>query len=139
MSVGKAHVMASVVRFAETDAAKVVHHSQYLIYFELGRVQMLTDIGFPYHVMQAESKGLAPVDIRIQYLSPLRFGDTFEIHTQFLKIGRVKAELLQWITCNGRDVARAELKLASLDEASYKIVPIPTELAQCITDKTPGA
>ncbi|MDA1353570.1 MAG: thioesterase family protein [bacterium] len=137
MAVGNAHVMDCVVRFAETDAAKVVHHSQYLVYFELGRVQMLTDIGYPYHKMQAQSHGLAPVDIRIQYLSPLRFGDAFEIHTQFETIGKVKAVLDQWITCDGCMVAKASVKLASLDEANYKIVPIPDDLIACIAGKSP--
>ena len=37
------------VRYYETDLMGIVHHSNYVRYFELGRVQMLADMGLPIH------------------------------------------------------------------------------------------
>ena len=42
------------VRYVETDRMDVVHHSNYLVWFEAARIQMLDEIGLPYKQMEED-------------------------------------------------------------------------------------
>lgn len=69
------------VRYAETDAMQVVYHGQYLVWFELGRTQLMEDLGFRYADMEEEGY-LAPVlDVQISYRKPFRYGEKAWVYT----------------------------------------------------------
>ncbi|MES3037504.1 MAG: thioesterase family protein [Bdellovibrionota bacterium] len=70
------------VHFYETDAMKVVHHTNYLRYFEEGRVAWGFDRGIISLTPGADITHLAVLDIRARYLKPLIFADKFEITVQ---------------------------------------------------------
>jgi acyl-CoA thioester hydrolase len=68
------------VRFAETDAMGIVHHSRYLPYLEEARVAYLRHLGHPY-TEQREATGVdfAVLEAYVRYLRPLRFDDEVEV------------------------------------------------------------
>ena len=63
------------VRFAETDAMGIVHHSRYLPYLEEARVEYLRHLGHPYIELRAEGVDYAVLEAFVQYRQPLRFDD----------------------------------------------------------------
>ncbi|MDO3659565.1 YbgC/FadM family acyl-CoA thioesterase [Bacillus sp. C28GYM-DRY-1] len=69
------------VRYAETDQMGIVYHANYLVWMEVGRTDLIKDLGFLYSDM--EKKGvLSPVvDINISYKKPLHYGETADVHT----------------------------------------------------------
>ncbi|WP_285766871.1 thioesterase family protein [Peribacillus sp. SI8-4] len=69
------------VRYAETDQMGVVYHANYLIWMELGRTKLITDLGFRYADMEADGI-LSPVmDIQASYKIPVRYGDKVKVKT----------------------------------------------------------
>ena len=75
------------VRYAETDQMGVVYHSNYIIWFEVGRVEMLRELGFTYRDMeQNDGTGLAVVDVRCRYKAPARYDDLLCIRTRLLNV-----------------------------------------------------
>ena len=68
------------VRFAETDAMGIVHHSRYLPYLEETRVAYLRHLGHPYAEMRAEGIDYAVLECFVQYRQPLRFDDEVDVH-----------------------------------------------------------
>jgi len=75
------------VRYAETDQMGVVYHSNYIIWFEVGRVEMFRQLGFTYSEMeQQESTRLAVVDVRCRYKSPARYDDLICVRTRLLNV-----------------------------------------------------
>ncbi|QQK80127.1 acyl-CoA thioesterase [Salicibibacter cibi] len=69
------------VRYAETDQMGVVHHSQYLIWCEIGRTELINDLGFSYAKLE-ESGVLAPVtEANLSYKIAIRYGETVRIET----------------------------------------------------------
>lgn len=68
------------VRFAETDAMGIVHHSRYLPYLEEARVAYLRDLGHPYTEMRAEGYDYAVLEAFVRYRMPLRFDDLVDVH-----------------------------------------------------------
>jgi acyl-CoA thioester hydrolase len=78
MHVSKSEIQ---VRYAETDQMGVVYHSNYLVWFEIGRTQLIEDLGFSYAGME-EQGILSPVlDIHASYKKPVRYGQKAVIHT----------------------------------------------------------
>jgi acyl-CoA thioester hydrolase len=73
------------VRYAETDQMGVVYHSNYLIWFEVGRVEFIRQLGLNYKRMEVEEGcGIAVVDAHVRYRSPARYDDELVIETRLL-------------------------------------------------------
>jgi acyl-CoA thioester hydrolase len=75
------------VRYAETDQAGVVYHSNYLIWFEVGRVELCRDYGFNYRDMETEADALLPViEARVSYRAPARYDDEIVVRTRIIEL-----------------------------------------------------
>ena len=73
------------VRYAETDQMGVVYHSNYLIWFEVGRVEFIRQLGLNYKQMEEEDGcGISVVDVHARYRSPARYDDELVIETRLL-------------------------------------------------------
>ena len=72
------------VRYAETDQMGVVYHSNYLIWFEVGRVEFIRQLGLNYKQMEEEGCGIAVVDLHVRYKAPARYDDELVIETRLL-------------------------------------------------------
>ena len=80
------------IRYAETDQMGVVYHSNYLVWMEIGRTQLVKDIGFNYAML--EEKGyLAPViDLSIQYKKAMRYGQVAKVRTWINSHSKLRTE-----------------------------------------------
>jgi len=75
------------VRYAETDQMGVVYHSNFIIWFEVGRVELMRQLGFTYSEMeQQEGRHLAVADVRCRYKLPARYDDLILIRTRLLNV-----------------------------------------------------
>jgi acyl-CoA thioester hydrolase len=70
------------VRYAETDQMGVVYYSNFLVWFEIGRVELLRQLGFDYKTMEIEDDCFIPVvEANCRYKSPARYDDELIIVT----------------------------------------------------------
>jgi acyl-CoA thioester hydrolase len=115
------------VRYAETDQMGVVYHSNYFIWFEIGRVELMRQLGFSYRDME-RSDGLfiAVVDARCRYKAPARYDDEVIVRTHLRNVRDsvvhfgyelVRAE-------DGQLLAEGETTHIVTDE-QMKMVPLP--------------
>jgi acyl-CoA thioester hydrolase len=75
------------VRYAETDQMGVVYHANHFIWFEVGRVELLRQLGFSYRDMEAEDHCfIAVVDARCRYKAPARYDDEIIVRTQLKNV-----------------------------------------------------
>ncbi len=82
------------VRYAEADKMGLVYHSNFVIWFEVGRVELLRQLGFQYSEMEAEDNCHIPVvDLRVRYKAPALYDDEIVIRTQ---IKNVRSSLLHF-------------------------------------------
>jgi acyl-CoA thioester hydrolase len=89
------------VRYAETDQMGVVYHSNYLIWFEVGRVELIRSMGLDYKRMEVEEGcGIAVVDVHVRYRAPARYDDELAIRCCGWKTGcccaRVRLFMSWW-------------------------------------------
>ncbi len=70
------------VRYAETDQMGVVYYANFLVWFEIGRVELLRRLGFDYKSMEVEDDCFIPVvEVSCRYKAPARYDDELIIET----------------------------------------------------------
>ncbi len=75
------------VRYAETDQMGVVYHSNYIVWFEVGRVELLRSLGFTYKNMEIDDDcHIAVVDVKCRYKSPAMYDDEILIRTELANL-----------------------------------------------------
>jgi acyl-CoA thioester hydrolase len=74
------------VRFCDTDLMGIVHHANYLAYFEMGRVEWLRRRGVTYADWTARGLHLPVVEASVRYRAPARFDDTLEVNTRLVEV-----------------------------------------------------
>ena len=71
------------VRYAETDQMGIVYYANYLVWFELGRVELLRSLGLAYSQLEREHECILPVvEAQCRYRSPARYDDVIQIETR---------------------------------------------------------
>jgi acyl-CoA thioester hydrolase len=74
------------VRYAETDQMGVVYHSNYFIWFEVGRVELMRQLGVSYREMEQDGCLIAVVDAHCRYKSPARYDDELIVRTHLKNV-----------------------------------------------------
>ncbi|MCC6904905.1 MAG: acyl-CoA thioesterase, partial [Anaerolineae bacterium] len=69
------------VRFTETDMMGVAHHSNYLVYFEAGRVEWSRAVGASYADLEAQGFSLAVAETTVRYAAPAVFDQVILVRT----------------------------------------------------------
>ena len=82
--VGEARVR---VRYAETDQMGVVYHANYLVWFEVGRVELMRQRGLDYKRLEIEEDcWIAVVEATARYKAPARYDDELIVKTRVLSV-----------------------------------------------------
>jgi acyl-CoA thioester hydrolase len=107
------------VRYAETDAGRVAHHSSYAAWLEEARTEWMRSRGNSYHSIEAAGCFLMVTEMRCRYLSPVRYDDELEIAVRVTDRKRASLELEYELRRVGEDslVALATTRLASTDSS----------------------
>jgi acyl-CoA thioester hydrolase len=114
------------VRYAETDQMGVVYHANHFIWFEIGRVELLRQLGFSYRDMEAnDGCFIAVVDARCRYTAPARYDDEIIVRTH---LKNVRESLVHF----GYEVLRSDGLLLAEGETTHvvtnaemKMTPLP--------------
>ena len=71
------------VRYAETDQMGIVYYANYLVWFEIGRVELLRSLGLAYSQLEKDHQCILPVvEASCRYRSPARYDDQILIETR---------------------------------------------------------
>lgn len=95
------------VRFAETDAMGIVHHSRYLPYLEAARVEYLRHLGHPYTVARESGIDYAVLEAYVQYRQPLRFDEEVDVHLRLASTTRTSFNMAYLLTVDSEVRATA--------------------------------
>jgi acyl-CoA thioester hydrolase len=93
------------VRFAETDAMGIVHHSRYLPMMEEARVAYLRHIGHPYQSIRDEGIEMNVLEAWVKYRRPLLFDDVVDVHVNLASVERASFQMGYLLTVDGEERA----------------------------------
>ena len=94
------------VRYAETDNMGVVYHSNFAIWFEVGRVELMRQLGLEYRAMEKEDNCHIPVvDLRVRYKAPALYDDEIVVRTRLANARRSLLHFRYEVFRDGDEVA----------------------------------
>lgn len=74
------------VRYSETDQMGVVYHANYLVWMEVGRVELVRSLGFAYKDLeQTDGLYLSVIDVQCRYIFPARYDQEIIVETKIVK------------------------------------------------------
>ena len=117
------------VRYAETDRMGLLHHANYLVYFEEGRTELLRSHGYAYRDLEDQGFMLVLTRVQVRYRSPARYDDLVTLRTTVVRTTLVKIEHRYELLRDGVLLAEGETTLACIDR-NGKVQPLPDFLRQ---------
>ena len=96
------------VRYAETDAMGIVHHAVYPIWMELGRSDLLRDLGHSYAEWEKRGVMMSVAELHVKYRAPARYDELVEVRTQLKEAGRRRVIFAYAIRREGTRLADGE-------------------------------
>jgi acyl-CoA thioester hydrolase len=127
------------VRYAETDAMGVVYYANYLVYFEVGRVEFLRQNGLPMAEVDRRLR-MPVVDAAVRYVRPARLDDLLRVRTWIGERKRASFLFRYEIRQAGEDgalVATGETRHACWHPETERMVAIPEWLGALLVPESP--
>ena len=124
------------VRYYETDQMAVVHHSNYIRYFEIARNAMMADWGFPIERCENEYGVMIPiVSVECRFKRPARMGDILTAVAEIDKVPLAKLVVRQSVlNQDGEVCAEGAVILGFIDARTFQPVRCP-ELIQTMIEE----
>ena len=120
------------VRYAETDAQGVVYYANFLVWFEVGRVDYLRQLGMDYAGLEERGQGVMIAEANCRYHAPAHFDDEISVYTWCDEIRRTSFHFRY-------EVKRGEMLLAEghtiqvfMDLVEGKPTRIPPEIRRLL-------
>jgi acyl-CoA thioester hydrolase len=103
------------VRYAETDRMGLLHHANYLVYFEQGRTELLRSQGLAYKDLEDQGFLLVLTRVQVRYRKPARYDDLLTLRTIVERTSMVKIEHRYELLCDGQLLAEGQTTLGCID------------------------
>ena len=125
------------VAFYETDAMAIVHHSNYVRFFELSRIVWLDEHHRPYREYVAEGLHFATTHVEVDYHQPARYDDALAIDTWPEWVRGASLRMAYAIRRDDEILVTGATEHAMVDEASGRPRRIPKEWREQLATTIP--
>lgn len=126
-----------VVRYAETDMMGIVYHGSYLPWLEIGRTELLREIGMPYAELERLGFRLPVLEVQMNYRRPALYDQRIEIRTTMKERPRVRLRLDYELFHEDTLIATGHTVHAFLDHSNQPVRP-PAALVEIMCRKFGG-
>lgn len=115
------------VRYADTDQMKFAYNGKYFEYFEVGRTEMMREVGLPYEVIEKSGFFMPVIETKIHFFQPAFYDELLVIETWVEKLPTSKVHIDHIIKAKDRDVVICEgyVELAFLDAKTKRPTRAP--------------
>ena len=120
------------VRFAETDAQGVVHNSNYLVWFEVARIDYLERRAGGYQRLRDEGIESLVLESHVRYLAPAVFDDRLLVNARCLDVRGARFRFEYAVTRDGAVIADGWTRHGTVDGTTLRPTRIPAWLLDAI-------
>jgi len=114
------------VRFGDEDHAGIVYYPRFLEFLHCAFEDFFDEQGYPYiEVIDNDRTGWPTVRVEMDFFSPMKFGDRFDVAVGVDRLGTKSATFSYDGSCNARRVASAKITVACVDMDTFRAKPIP--------------
>lgn len=118
------------VYYEDTDAAGIVYYANYLRFLERGRTELLRGLGHEQSALATRRTAFAVRSVHAEYLKPAKLDDLIVVETAIESVGRVQVMFTQRIMRGGEQLLDAKIRVACIDPALGRPVPMPHDICQ---------
>jgi acyl-CoA thioester hydrolase len=122
------------VRFAETDAQGIAHNSNYLVWFEVARVEYLERHAGGYQRLRELGIEALVLESHVRYVQPARFDDRLVVHARCVDLKGARFRYEYAIERDGVVIAEGWTAHATVDGGTLRPTRVPTWLAEAIAN-----
>jgi acyl-CoA thioester hydrolase len=124
------------VRYGDLDPQGHVNNAKYLTYFEQARIAYFIELGLFTKDQSFMDIGVILADVHITYLAPLYFGQNIKVGVHISKLGNKSMTWEQNVVDadTGKELAKGIVIMVTYDYRSEKMIPIPREWREKITE-----
>ena len=109
------HTITIRVRYPEVDAMGYLHHSRYLQYFEMGRIELLRSLGHSYVDLERDGVLFVVAKVECRYKAPARYDDELTLTTTIVKQTHVRIDHEYVLKRESTVIAEAATTIACVD------------------------
>jgi acyl-CoA thioester hydrolase len=120
------------VRFAETDAQGIAHNSNYLVWFEVARVEHLERFAGGYQRLRDLGVEALVLESHVRYLQPARFDDRLVVHARCGELRGARFRYEYAVEREGDVIADGWTSHATVDAVSLRPTRVPDWLAEAL-------
>jgi acyl-CoA thioester hydrolase len=120
------------VRFAETDAQGIVHNSNYVVWFEIARVDYLERYAGGYQRLRDLGIEAVVLETHVRYLEPARFDERLRVHARCLDVRGARFRYEYAIERAGTVIADGWTSHATVDAQTMRPTRVPSWLQEAI-------
>jgi acyl-CoA thioester hydrolase len=126
------------VRYADTDQMRIVHHSKYFEYFEMGRSDLIRALGMPYADLESKGIFLPVIEAYAKFLKPARYDDVLIVETSIREMPVVTMAIEYRILRENKEECLAEGRTVHgfLNAATGKPTRAPKEFLRLFDKQT---
>ena len=128
------HKTNLTVRYAETDQMRFAHHSNYIVWFERGRIELMKHAGISYAQLEKDGYLLPVLEINARYLKPARFDQELTINTIIAEKPRAKVKFNYEVLNSDSEVLCTGFSLHSFMNKADRAIKPPREFLQKIQE-----
>ncbi len=117
------------VRYAETDRMGLLHHANHLVYFEMGRTELLRSLGYSYKDLEDQGYLLVITKVEVRYLRPIWYDDVVTLRTTVVRTTTARIEHRYEMFRNGELLTEGLTSLACVNREG-RPQPLPDFLRE---------
>ncbi len=118
------------VRYAETDQMGIVHHANYLVWFEQARTRLCSEAGFHYSEIEKRGYLLLVSGAQLSYRGPSRYGDVVDVACWVDRVGSRGVTFAYAVSRGGSLLATGETDHVWVDASTRRPTRFPEELKE---------
>ena len=122
------HTLSLRVRYPEVDGMGFLHHSRYLQYFEMGRVELLRSLGHSYAELERQGVFFVVVKAQVAYRAPARYDEELTLITHLVRQTHVRYDHAYELRRGETLLAEGTTTIACVNRAG-DVIQIPESLA----------
>ena len=122
------HILQIRVRYPEVDAMGYLHHSRYLQYMEMGRIELLRSRGHSYADIEKQGIFFVVIKVQIAYKAPAKYDEDLTLITRVIKQTHVRFDHTYELRRGNTLLAEATSTIACVDRTG-QLIQIPESLS----------
>jgi acyl-CoA thioester hydrolase len=121
------------IRYGDTDQMGVAYYGNYPLFYEVGRTDMLRDLGISYKEMEARGTILPVIELKIKYLQPAFYDEEIIVKTYLKELPSVRIKFeYELFNSNNKLINKGETTLAFINKETQRPTKAPDYFLEII-------